>query len=159
MTQLRVEGEVDSPQAFGFEDLVQLPDQVEDLSQVIPGREGSAVHLQSLLAQVGTKDNVKYITLESTDGKFSASIPLEAVQDAIIAYRLHHESLPAKQGGPFRFFIPNVAKCHVREVDACANVKFLVRVHLSQEKGRDVRPTSPQSHAEHHEKPGHKHLG
>ena len=46
MTQLHIEGEVDSPQAFGFEDLVQLPDQVEDVSQVIPGREGSAVRLQ-----------------------------------------------------------------------------------------------------------------
>ena len=159
MTQLHIEGEVDSPQAFGFEDLVQLPDQVEDISQVIPGREGSAVRLQSLLAQVGVQDNVKYITLESTDGKFSASIPLEAGQDAIVAYRLHDESLPAKKGGPFRFFIPNVAECHVGEVDACANVKFLGRVHLSQEKGRDVRPTSPQSHEQHHEQPGHEHLG
>ncbi len=93
MTQLHIEGEVDSPQAFGFEDLVRLPGQVEDVSQVIPGREGSAVRLQSLLAQVGSKDEVKYITLESTDGKFSASIPLEAVQDAIIAYRLHDDQL------------------------------------------------------------------
>ena len=159
MTQLHIEGEVDSPQAFGFEDLVQLPDQVEDVSQVIPGREGSAIRLPSLLAQVGAKDSVHYITLESTDGKFSASIPLEAVQDAIVVYRFDGEPLPEKKGGPFRFFIPNVAVCHVGEVDACANVKFLGRIHLSQERGRDVRPTSPQSHKEHHEKPGHEHLG
>ncbi len=32
MTQLHIEGAVASPQAFGLEDLVQLPDQVEDIS-------------------------------------------------------------------------------------------------------------------------------
>ena len=40
MTQLHVEGEVQSPQAFGFTELRALSDQIEDVSQLIPGREG-----------------------------------------------------------------------------------------------------------------------
>ena len=158
MTQLQIEGDVQSPRTFGFTDLLSLSEQIEDVSHVIPGREGSAVRLQSLLDQVGPKDSAKYVTLESTDGKFSASVPLEAVQEGIVAYRLNNEALPEKKGGPYRFFIPNVSECHVGEVDACANVKFLGRISLSQEKGRDVRPTSPESHEEHHQKPGHEHL-
>ena len=134
MTQLRIEGEVLSPQAFCFEDLRLLPGQVADVGQFIPGRDGSGIRLQSLLEQVGLKDSVKYITLESTDGTFSASIPLAAVQDAIVAYKLEDAPLPTKKGGPFRFFIPNVDECAVGEVDACANVKFLGRVHLSQRR-------------------------
>ena len=158
MIRLHVEGEVRSPQAFGFAELRALAEQIEDVSQLVPGRAGSAVRLQAVLEQVGPKETVRYITLESTDGKFSASVPLEAVQEGIIAYRLNDTSLPENKGGPYRFFIPNVAECHVDEVDACANVKFLGRIHLSHEKGRDVRPTSPQAHEEHHQKPGHEHL-
>ena len=159
MTQLHIEGEVQSPKAFGFTELRLLADQIEDVSQLIPGREGSAVRLQALLEQVGPMQTATYITLESTDGKFSASVPLEAVQEGIIAYRFNDAALPEKKGGPYRFFIPNVSECQVGEVDACANVKFLGRICLSRGKGRDVRPTSPQSHEEHHQKPGHEHLG
>ena len=158
MTRLHVEGEVRSPQAFGFAELRALAEQIEDVSRLVPGREGGAVRLQVVLEQVGLKETVRYITLESTDGKFSASVPLEAVQEGIIAYRFNDAALPENKGGPYRFFIPDVAECHVDEVDACANVKFLGRICLSQEKGRDVRPTSPQAHEEHHQKPGHEHL-
>ena len=158
MTQLHIEGEVRSPQAFGFIELRALSDQIEDVSRLIPGREGSAVRLQAVLDQVEPKATARYITLESTDGKFSASVPLEAVQEGIIAYRLNDTALPGNKGGPYRFFIPNVSECHVGEVDACANVKFLGRICLSHQKGRDVRPTSPQAHEEHHHKPGHEHL-
>ena len=158
MTQLHVEGEVRAPQAFGFPELRALVNQIEDVSQLIPGREGSAVRLQVVLEQVRPKETVRYITLESTDGKFSASVPLEAVQEGIIAYRFNDTALPENKGGPYRFFIPNISECHVGEVDACANVKFLGRIYLSHEKGRDVRPVGPQAHEEHHQKPGHEHL-
>ena len=158
MTQLYIDGEVHSPRALNFSDLRAIAGQIEDVSQLIPGREGGAVRLQALLDSVGPKDTVKYITLESTDGRFSASVPLDAVREGIVAYRLNEEALPAKKGGPYRFLIPDVSECHVGEVDACANVKFLGHISLSQEKGKDVRPTSPQTHEEHHQKPGHEHL-
>ena len=158
MTQLRIEGEVQAPQNLSFDDLQQLSDQVDDIGQFVPGREGSGVRLRAVLDCVSPKETVKYITLESTDGKFSASVPLDAVRDAIIAYRLEDGPLPAQKGGPFRFFIPNVEECAIGEVDACANVKFLGRMHLSHEAGKDNRPTSVALHEEHHTKPGHEHL-
>ena len=104
MTRLHVEGEVRSPQAFGFAELRALAEQIEDVSRLIPGREGSAVRLQAVLEQVGLKETVRYITLESTDGKFSASVPLEAVQEGIIAYRFNETALSENKGGPYRFF-------------------------------------------------------
>ena len=158
MTQLRIEGEVSTPQAFSFSDLTRLPGQIADVGQFIPGRDGGGVRLRSLLERVSPADSARYMTLESSDGKFSASLPITAVQDAIVAYRLGDAPLPTKKGGPFRFFIPNVEECAVGEVDACANVKFLGRLHLSHEPGRDVRPTSPASHQAHHDQPGHEHL-
>ena len=116
------------------------------------------VRLQSVLNVVSPDETARYITLSSSDGKFSASVPLEAVHDAIIAYRLGDEPLPSKKGGPFRFFIPNVEECAIGGVDACANVKFLARIELSQKPGADNRPTSKTTHEEHHTKEGHEHL-
>ena len=158
MTQLRIEGEVSTPHTFSFNDLTRLPDQIADVGQFVPGRNGGGVRLRSLLDQVSPADSAHYITLESSDGKFSASLPITAVHDAIVAYRLGDAPLPTKKGGPFRFFIPDVEECEIGEVDACANVKFLGRLCLSHEPGRDVRPTSPASHQAHHEQPGHEHL-
>jgi hypothetical protein len=44
------------------------------------------------------------------------------------------------------------------EVDACANVKFLGVMRLSNQPGEDNRPTSKVAHEEHHDKEGHEHL-
>jgi hypothetical protein len=158
MEALRIEGEVQHIRSFGFDDLATLPDQVSDISQLMPGREGGGVRLRSLLEQVHPTSSATFITLKSTDGKFSASIPLEAVQDAIVAYRLGDEPLPEKKGGPFRFFIPNVEECAIGGVDACANVKFLGTMQLSHNPRADNRPTSKMNHEEHHTKEGHEHL-
>ena len=92
------------PLAFGFTELRALSDQIEDVSRLIPGREGGAVRLQAVLEQVGPKETVRYITLESTDGKFSASVPLEAVQEGIIAYRFNDAALPENKGRAVSFF-------------------------------------------------------
>ena len=158
MTQLRVEGEVQSPRDFSFADLTQLPGQVPDVGQLIPGREGGGVRLQSLIKLVGPTEAATHITLESTDGKFSASVPLEVVRDAIIAYRLENEPLPPKKGGPLRFLIPNVEECAIGGVDACANVKFLGLIRLSHGPGADTRPTTKAEHEDLHHKEGHEHL-
>lgn len=155
---LRVEGEVQNAGAFNFNDLSALPHQVPDISQLIPGREGGGVRLHAILEKVGLTPTATYLTLKSTDGKFSASVPLAAVRDAIIAYRLDDTPLPEKKGGPFRFFIPNIHECAVGEVDACANVKFLGLVHVSHQPGEDNRPSSKVLHEEHHTKEGHEHL-
>src|SRR5262245_38901451 len=135
MEPLRIEGEVQQARAFTFADLAALPQQVSDISQLIPGREGGGVRLQSILDTVNPTATATYITLKSTDGKFSASVPLAAMRNAVVAYRLGNDPLPAQKGGPFRFLIPNVEECAIGEVDACANVKFLGEIRLSSQPG------------------------
>ncbi len=158
MTQLHVEGEVQLPRDFDFNDLTGLPGQVPDVGTLIPGREGGGVRLESILGTVGVKKKARYITVVSTDGKFSASVPLEAVRDAVVAYRLGKEPLPATKGGPLRFFISNVEECAIGEVDACANVKFVGLLRLSPGPGEDTRPTTQTQHQELHHQEGPEHL-
>jgi hypothetical protein len=155
---LRIEGEVQQAGRFDFQGLSTLPHQVPDLSQLIPGREGGGVRLHAILEKVGLTPTATYLTLKSTDGKFSASVPLTAVQNAIVAYRLGDGPLPEKKGGPFRFFIPDIQECAIGEVDACANVKFLGLMQVSRQPDEDNRPTSKPAHEEHHTKEGHEHL-
>jgi hypothetical protein len=158
MKSLRVEGEVQHPRDLSFADLAALPGQVSDVGQLIPGREGGGVRLQSILEAVGPTQAATHVTLVSSDGKFSASVPLETVREAVLAYRLGNDPLPANKGGPMRFFIPHVNECAIGEVDACANVKFVGLIRLSHGPGADTRPTNKTGHEELHTREGHEHL-
>ena len=147
MSFLYVDGEVERSRDFDFAALCDLPGQVEDLSRLVPGRDGGAVRFASLLERVGPNDRATHVTLTSADGTFRASVPLAALGGAVIAYRDGSRDLPASRGGPFRFFIPQSADCRSEEVDQCANVKFLASVRLTIGRGDDTRPTNPTEHA------------
>lgn len=164
MSVLQIEGEVARPRAFQFEDLRNLPGQVEDVSELVPGRQGSAVSLDAVLKAAGVSAEATHIGLESTDGGFAASVELGDVAGAIISYRLGEQPLPVSQGGPIRFFIPEASHCRTGPIDACANVKFLGKIRLSIGQGKDTRPTNEAEHAALHEaehaalhEHGHKH--
>lgn len=156
---LKIEGKVDRPLDLDFEDLKRMPDQVEDVSTLVPKRAGAAVSLKNLLERASAQTGAQYLTVTSTDGEFAASVPLAAVVDsALVVYRSGDEPLPKAKGGPFRFLIPNAASCHTAEIDTCANVKFVGSLSLSEAPGNDTRPTTPQNHKALHEKPGHERL-
>ncbi len=145
-TLLKADGQVTHPGGFSFEQLRSLPEQIADVSKVLPGREGGGVRLKALLDKVELNGHPKYITLETIDGQYSASVPLEAVLDrGIIVYRLGNEPIPESKGGPIRFFIQDVDQCGIAEADKCANVKHLGRIILGA-KGRDTRPATPRAH-------------
>ncbi len=138
---LRVEGEVVTPRQFRFEDLAALPHQIPDISALAPGRQGCAVRLRALLDATGLGSRATHLTLYADDGDYSASVPLEAVLDhAVIVYGIDQCPLPAEQGGPLRFLIPDVTACGIGVVDACANVKCLSRIEASDGEGPDTRP-------------------
>jgi 2-dehydropantoate 2-reductase len=159
MTSLRVEGAVETPRVFSFTDLASLPEQVPDISTVMPGRQGGGVWLRALLEATGIRPQASHLTLHATDGAFSASVPLAAVRDrAVVVYRSGEVPLPAAQGGPVRFFIMQVEECAVGEVDACANVKFLGTIQLTVGPGTDTRPTTVRDHEALHQQAGHEHL-
>ncbi|MGH7960935.1 MAG: molybdopterin-dependent oxidoreductase [Candidatus Binatia bacterium] len=151
MDLLRIDGAVRLPRSFAFADLASLPEQVQDVGTFLPGREGGGVRLRSILAAVEPTAEATHLTLVSSDDTFSASVPLAAVQDAIVAYCLGNDPLPTQKGDPVRFFIPQVEECALGGVDACANVKFVGLIRLSHGPGSDTRPTSKREHEEHHQ--------
>jgi DMSO/TMAO reductase YedYZ molybdopterin-dependent catalytic subunit len=150
---LTIAGELTTPRELRFEDLAALPDeyQVLDVSRIDPSRQGDAVTLQGLLQLVGAKPSAKYLGLHSASDDFHASIPLAPVRErAFVIYRLNGQPLTAKNGGPFRFYIPDYAACHTHEIDECANVKFVDRMELTAEAGFDNRPHDGEQHEELH---------
>jgi DMSO/TMAO reductase YedYZ molybdopterin-dependent catalytic subunit len=152
---LVIEGDVEAPASLTFADLSALPEeaQIRDVSRLDAKRQGDAIKFSSLLQLVQPRADVRYLTLHASNDDFHASIPLDSVRDrAILIYRLKGEPLPLSAGGPLRFFIPDFAACHTAEVDECANVKFVDRIELSVERGRDNRPQDEQSHAKIHGK-------
>lgn len=147
MTALRVEGSVQNPRSFTFADLAELPGQIDDIGTLIPGRQGGGVQLRAVLEAAGFAARATHLTLQATDGKFSASVPLaEIIDRGIIVYRQGESPLPVAQGGPLRFYIADVASCTLADVDACANVKFLGRIQVGMAPGVDTRPTTVQAH-------------
>ena len=148
---LEIAGLVRQPRTYSFDELAAAPGQVVDVSKLAPDREGSAVTLAALLELAQPTPDARFIRLEA-EGDYAASIPIDAVIDqALVMYRLGEGPLPEAKGGPLRFLIPDVAACQTADVDACANVKYLRRIELSAEQGRDVRPQTLAAHERLHE--------
>ena len=131
MTQLQIDGEVRTPRTLAFGDLAALPGQIADVSTLVQGRVGGGVRLASILESVGVASQAKNVTLVSTDG-FEQSAPLAALGQAIVLYRLGDRPLPAEEGGPLRFIVPNAAECAAMGVDRCTNVKYLGRITVGR---------------------------
>ncbi len=152
---LKIAGEVARECTLTFNDLagIAAEHQVMDVSRIVPGRKGDAVTFAGILQLVEPRETAKYLGLHSASDNFHASIPLAAVAErALVIYRLDGQPLPAKAGGPVRFFIPDFAACHTAEIDECANVKFVDRIELTAEKGFDNRPHDGAEHEELHRK-------
>ena len=150
---LEVDGLVDNARTFTFEALAELPGQIEDVSALAAGRQGGAVRLADLIGASQPREEGRYITLQAND--FMASVPLSAVAGhALLVYRLNDAPLPAAQGGPVRFLIPDVSACGTDEVDQCASVKHLQRITVTAQRGQDSRPKNRMQHVELHARKG-----
>jgi DMSO/TMAO reductase YedYZ molybdopterin-dependent catalytic subunit len=156
--KLRITGAVNNPGEVSFANLAATEPsvQINDISQVAEGRKGDAVTLHGLLKLVGVKPEARWLTLHASADNFHASIPLDQVREkALLIYRLNGEPLPAKSGGPFRFFIPDYLACRSADIDECANVKFVDHIELSVERGLDNRPHDDAAHEALHANEGH----
>ena len=131
MGVLSIEGRVRAPRELSYDDLAALPGQIEDVGALVPGRRGGAVALMTVLEAVGADPGASSVVLESTDGSFQQEAPLSALREAVIVYRLGTEPLPAGEGGPLRFLIPNLEECLSEGVDRCTNVKRLGRIRVA----------------------------
>jgi DMSO/TMAO reductase YedYZ molybdopterin-dependent catalytic subunit len=148
--RLDIVGAVGRERTLDFEGLSALPGQVADVGSLVAGRTGGAVRLADVLDAAGVLDTASHLTVESADGRFAASVPLDAVREAVLVYRVGDASLPEAQGGPVRLLIPDAARCGRADVDTCANVKHVSVLRLSTGRGRDTRPTTKAEHAAMH---------
>jgi DMSO/TMAO reductase YedYZ molybdopterin-dependent catalytic subunit len=144
---LTIEGHCVRPTSFSYHDLGSIHEyyQVQDIAKVDERLKGTAVRLRKLIDLVGPEYNTQYITVESEDGQFSASLPIEEVsRTALVVYAMKKKPLEREEGGPVRFIIPFFG-------DKCANVKGAVRMVLSEEPGKDTRPSNAKDHAALHD--------
>lgn len=142
---LTVEGQVASPRSFDLKGLQGLPSQIEDVSALVPGRQGGAVWLRDALAAAGVLPAARFATLAAADGGFAISVPLlPLLERALLLYRKGDSPLPADKGGPVRVLFTGDVACHADEIDACAMVKGLGRIRLTEQQEADVghRPHS-----------------
>jgi len=152
---LTINGLVNNPQTWSFTDLQALPDDIRipDVSQVVPGKAGVGLTLKGVLDLVQPIRNDFWITFHASRDNFASSIPADptVIETGVILYERDGAELPVEKGGPTRFAIPNPAACQTAELDECANVKFLDRIEITAERGRDTRPTSEEEHAALHD--------
>ena len=131
MSLLRVDGAVRTPRTFDGDALRALPAQVDDVGTLVRGRVGGAVRLAAVLDAVGVLDDARSVALVSADGHFTQSAPLASLRDALLVYRLGDGSLPADDGGPIRFLVPDAPG--LVGVDRCTNVKALATITVRRE--------------------------
>jgi len=136
---LIIEGELDGPRSIDPTDLRRLPVQIDDVSKVVPGRDGSAVWLRDVLARSGLRPSGRFATLASGDGKFAISVPLQPLLErAMLVYRKGDAPLPLSKGGPVRLLLTGKVECEAPDIDACAMVKGLARIRVTVEREPDV---------------------
>jgi hypothetical protein len=131
MAALRIEGAIAHELAFDFTALAALPDQIDDVGTLVPGRSGGGVRVAHLLDLAGPHDAATTVTLLSADATFAAEAPLAAVRNGIVVYRLGDDPLPAELGGPLRFLLIDSASCAPDgKPSACSNVKQLAAIRV-----------------------------
>jgi len=154
---LTVDGAVERPLRLTLTDLDALPDsvRVRDVSQFHPKRRGDGVTLAAILDQARVQPQARFLTLHADRDDFHVSVSLDEVREqGIVIYRLGPDLLSDEHGGPVRFIVKDPAACHTGELDECANVKYLTRIELGNERGRDTRPADEGEHAALHEAEG-----
>lgn len=117
---LIIEG-LNNTQTFHFDDFKTLPDQIPDVSTLIPDRKGMGIWARAVLPDVPNTQATFY----ADDDRFSSSVALSLVRKkGLFIYALDAQPLPASFGGPLRLLIPG-------HDDRCANVKGVARIVIS----------------------------
>ncbi|MGN7126157.1 sulfite dehydrogenase [Methylorubrum thiocyanatum] len=82
---------------------------VQDSHGLMSCAEWTGVELSTLLAEVGVKPGAAWILAEGADAcAMTRSVPLDALDGAILAYAQNGERLRPEQGYPLRLFLPGL---------------------------------------------------
>lgn len=149
MTVLNFSGEIAEPRGFNLGDFAAfLPPEKLVLERA--GGDGATregVYLQALLRRVQPCPTVRFISLRSPSDGFFVCVPIEGIAErAVILATTGGRPMTEKEGGPFRFYIPGAPACQSAAIDACANVKHLEEIILSETPLEDTRPASKEEH-------------
>jgi DMSO/TMAO reductase YedYZ molybdopterin-dependent catalytic subunit len=123
--------------SFSWDRLMTLPGRVDDAMTVAHGAVGVAVPVASILAEATIDPSATHGTVTSSDGTYTASIPIETLRSGgWLAVALDDEALPADRGGPLRLT--------VAEGDTlCWNVKDVGGIHFTMGPEADSVPENP----------------
>jgi G3E family GTPase len=106
--------------------LIALPNGIEDVSVLIPKRQGSAARISALFDALGVPRSGTAVVCAS-DGFASEPVSLAALAEGVLVHSVDGTALGEKQGGPFRLLIPEGV---AGAPSACANVKGVTRIVL-----------------------------
>ena len=121
---LTVEGLVEAGRRFTYRELQATPGQESDVGRIVPGRVGTAVRVGALLEHLELLPDARRVIFQSGDSGFSATVDLDQALDrALLVYKLYQRPLPEREGGPLRLLIPDTD-------DRCENVKGVVRMEI-----------------------------
>lgn len=134
---LRVTGLVGRARQLSWAQVDELPGAVPDLETVIEGFSGRAVPVREVLEAAEPMDGAGYVTVESDDGLYRASIPRSELEGkGWLAFRLGEGPLPRERGGPFRLVVPEGRTL-------CWNVKGVAELRLTADPEPDSVPADP----------------
>jgi DMSO/TMAO reductase YedYZ molybdopterin-dependent catalytic subunit len=128
MPLLSIDGEVNLPREFTWDELRALPQQIKEHSVLLGGRAIIGVRLKAVIAELGVKKWARFVVVRAED-EYVANIPLASATDCLLVYAVGNEPLPSALGGPARLLGRGLVRC--------SNVKRVCRISLA-EKGAEL---------------------
>ncbi len=112
---LRVDGLVNNPVTYSFNDLLNLTryNQTADFHCVegwsVPGVPWNGFHLNTLIDIVDPLPGSSHITFYAIGDHYKESIPIETARDTktMMAFGINDSTIPLKHGFPLRLVIPD----------------------------------------------------
>jgi DMSO/TMAO reductase YedYZ molybdopterin-dependent catalytic subunit len=133
--RLKIEGLVDKPISFTFDEIKALPQKIETKNFIcvegwgLDHQKWGGVHLKEIFSRVKISPNAKFITFHAIGGQYKDSLSIkEALEpDTMLAYKLNGKDLSADHGFPLRLIIPRMY--------AYKGVKWVERIVLTEKQG------------------------
>jgi hypothetical protein len=131
---IAVEGFVAHPGGFDQARLAML---ASPAPEGLGGYPGSAVRVGALLAQASPGGSATHVSVESEDGEYRASIPIDQLAaDGWLMIGEGPRGLDPGVGGPFRLLVPDGRTL-------CWNVKGVVKLRVTEGPEPDSVPENP----------------
>ena len=115
--RLRVEGAVDNPRTYNFEEIASMPSVTQEMTlQCISNAVGGGlisnavwrgIRLRTLIEEAGPRSGAVDVILHAADG-YTHDVEFEKIMEdtTLLAYEMNGEPLPQRHGYPARVLVP-----------------------------------------------------